>query len=479
MRRAELMLIVASIGFAVSISNARGGDWLQFRGPNASGLAVGVGPLPTGIAPDKHVLWKTPLPPGHSSPVIAGSRIFLTAVRDGHLLTIGLDRHSGRVVWEAEAPHETLETVHRIGSHAQSSPATDGKHVVSFFGSSGLYCYDVDGRELWHHRMGPFKNDFGAGSSPLIVDGSVVLGQDHDTDSFLAAYDKTTGRELWKIDRSEFPRNFATPVVWTVAGRKQIVCAATLRVVGYDFDSGRELWTVRGIARFVSATPVVGDDGTLYVAGWAAGGDVGGERFSVASFDDLLPTIDANKNGLFEESELPEGAIKVRFTQVDRDKSGALTREEYEFFRKLFTEGKNLVIAIRPGGAGEITSTHVAWTNEKHVPFCASPLVFDHRVFTVKDGGILSTLDTRTGKLLKQARLSSSGNFYSSPVAGDGKVYLLNEEGKLSVVSAADKWDVLHTAEFGENVYATPAIVDGRIYLRTSGALYCFSADAK
>lgn len=479
MRIHRLLIVAASIGCAAGNANVLAGDWLQFRGPNASGIAVGSGALPADITPDRHVVWKTPLPPGHSSPVVAGSRIFLTGVRDGRLLTLGLDRQSGKVLWEAEAPHETLETVHRIGSHAQSSPATDGRHVVSFFGSSGLYCYDTDGRELWRHRMGPFKNDFGAGSSPLIVDEYVVLGQDHDTDSFLAVYDKTTGNEVWRIDRSEFPRNFATPVVWNVAGRRQLVCAATLRVVGYDFDTGHELWTVRGIARFVSATPIVGEDGTLYVAGWAAGGDVGGERFAVASFDDVAKEHDANKDGMLDEKELPEGAIKTRFTQVDRDKSGALTRAEYEYFRRLFTEGKNLVVAIRPGGLGDVTSTHVVWANEKQVPFCASPLLVGDVLFTVKDGGILSSLDARTGKLLKQARLSSSGNFYCSPVTGDGKMYLANEEGKVSVVSTSGKWDVLHTAEFGENVYATPAIVDGRIYFRTAGALYCFSNDSK
>lgn len=479
MRRTAINLILASIGFVATISSACAGDWLQFRGVNSAGRAVGEGALPAEIGPDKHIVWKTPLPPGHSSPVVAGNRIFLTGVRDKQLITMGLDRASGSVLWETEAPHETLETVHRIGSFAQSSPATDGRHVVSFFGSSGLFCYDAEGHELWRHRMGPFKNDFGAGSSPLIVDDRVILVQDHDTDSFMAAYDVSTGRELWKVDRSEFPRNFASPVIWNVGGRKQIVCAATLRVVGYDFDTGRELWTVRGIARFVSATPVVGDDGTLYVAGWAAGGDAGGERFIVPAFDAVVDEIDKNKNGGFEEDELSEGPIKQRFTQVDRDKSGTLSRQEYEFFRRLFTEGKNLVIAIRPGGSNDITASHVLWTNEKQVPFCASPLYADGLLFTVKDGGILASLDARTGKPLKLGRLSAGGAFYSSPVAGDGKVFFINELGNLTVISAEGEWQILHTADFNENVYATPALVDGRIYLRTAGALYCFAAEGR
>lgn len=478
-RTAIALAVVASIGSSVALSNVQAGDWLQFRGANGRGLAVGTGPLPGEIAPDKHVVWKTPLAPGHSSPVIAGNRIFLTAVRDGKLLTMGLDRASGNVLWEVEAPHETLEEIHRIGSHAQSSPATDGKFVVSFFGSSGLYCYDVSGRPLWNHRMGPFKNDFGAGSSPLIEGDVVILGQDHDTDSFLAAYDKATGRELWRTDRSEFPRNYSSPVIWSVGGRKQVVCAATLRIVGYDFDTGHELWTVRGISRFVSATPVVGDDGTLYVAGWANGGDVGGEKITFPPFAEFAAEFDKNKNGTFEEDELPDGPVKMRFSQVDRDKTGSITKLEYEYFQKLFSDGRNLVLAIRPGGSGDITETHVLWTYDRHVPFCASPLYTEGRLFTLKDGGILTCLDAKTGLPLKKARLAAAGDYYSSPVAGDGKLYLVTELGQLTVISNAGDWQELFTAEFGENVYATPAIVDGKIYLRTAGHLYCFGVDGK
>lgn len=472
-------LILASIGSALLISNSLAGDWLQFRGANANGLAVGQEKLPAAIGPDQHVEWKVALPAGHSSPVIAGDRIFVTAVRDGALLTIGLDRATGAVVWEAEAPHETLESIHRIGSHAQSSPVTDGEHVISFFGSSGLACYDRNGKLLWRKRMGPFKNDFGAGSSPLIVGDRVVLCQDHDTDSFLALYDLSNGAELWRVDRSEFTRNYSSPTIWTAEGKRQIVCAATLRVVGYDFDTGEELWTVRGIARFVSATPVIGPDNTLYIAGWAAGGDAGGERFLVPAFEEVVADLDKNQNGTLEEDELPTGPIKQRFTQVDRDKSTGINREEYEYARRLFTEGKNLVMAIKPGATGDATATHVLWTYDKHVPFCASPVVTEGRLFAVKDGGILVSLDASTGKQLKPARLSAAGDYYASPVAGDGKIYLVNEEGKLSVVSTAGIWQVLHTADFGENVYATPAIVDGKIYFRTAGNLYCFSESGK
>jgi outer membrane protein assembly factor BamB len=461
-------LLFASASMAMA-----GESWPQFRGPNACGRAGSETALPAEIGPDQHVVWKTPLPPGHSSPVVVGDRIYLTAVREGQLLTIALDRATGGIVWKAEAPHEKLEAIHRIGSHAQPSPAADGERVVSFFGSSGLYCYDAAGALLWKRPMGPFNNDFGAGTSPILVEDRVILCQDHDTDSFLMALDKRSGETIWTVDRSEFPRNYCTPIIWEVDGKRQIVVAATLRVVGYDFDTGAELWTVRGLSRSVCMTPVIGDDGNLYVAGWSAGGDVN-ERIKLDPFDDFAPPIDANANGTLEEPEVPDGPVKPRFTQVDRDKSGSVTKAEYEYYRGLFDDARNVVLAIRPGGAGDVTSSHVLWEYDRYVPFCASPLFYRGHVFTIKDGGVLSCLNATDGRPAKQGRLDATGNYYSSPVAGDGKVYLLDEQGQLTVISAEGDWQVLHTAEFGEGGYATPAIVDGRIYLRTAVHLYCF-----
>jgi outer membrane protein assembly factor BamB len=456
---------------------ARAADWPQFRGPNCSGRAVGDAPLPAEIGPDANVLWKTALPPGHSSPVVVGDRIYLTAERDRKLVTIALDRQDGRVVWEAEAPGGPLEKIHKIGSHAQSSPAADGERVVSFFGSYGLLCYDRAGKLLWQRPLGPFKNDFGAGSSPVLAGDWVILCQDHDQDSFLMALDRRTGETVWKTDRPEFLRGYCTPVLWEAGGRRQVVVAGTLRVAGYDLATGKEVWTVRGISRTVCMTPAVGDDGLLYVAGWSAGGDAEA-RIHVEPFDNVIKRLDKNGNGKLEAAELTSGPIAERFTQVDVDKDGSITREEYEHFRELFDKGQNVVLAVRPGGTGDVTETHVAWKNTRQVPFCASPLYHGGHVFTVKDGGLFSCLDAHDGKALKSDRLPGHANYYSSPVAGDGKVYLLSERGELAVVSAAADWRVLAESDFEEAIYATPALVDGRIYLRTAGHLYCFGLPA-
>ena len=471
MRFALCLLLI----LATDTGSATADDWPQFRGVGGRGLAESSRSLPTEIGPDsEHIAWKIAFPPGHSSPVLHGKRLFLTAVRDKALVTIAVSRSKGKILWEQKAPYKKLEEIHAIGSHAQPSPATDGKRVISLFGSSGLYCHDVDGRLLWKKEMGPFNNDFGAGPSPVIVDDLVITVQDHDTDSFVAAYDKKTGRLAWKTDRAEFPRNYCSPVIWRVGSKKQIIVAATLRVVGYDLKTGKELWTVRGLSRAVCNTPVVGGDGKLYVAGWARGGDID-ERISVEPFAKLVAARDQNKNGTLEREELEKGhAIERRYPQVDRDKTGTITRKEYEYYRNLFDVARNVVMAIKPGASGDATKTHVAWEYRRHIPFCASPLFFNNTVFTVKDGGILTSLDARSGKPLQTKRVAGAGNYYSSPVAGDGKVYLLDQKGRLSVVSGEGKWKVLHRAQFCEETYATPAIVDGRIYLRTDGHLYCF-----
>ncbi len=200
--------------------------WPQFRGHNSSGVAATRDALPTKIGPETdNIVWKQPLPPGHSSPVVFEDRIYMTGVKDEKLVTFALNRADGEVLWKAEAPHKKLEEIHQIGSHAQCSPVTDGEIVVTLFGSTGLFAYDRDGNELWNIPMGPFNNEFGAGTSPIIVDDKVILVQDHDTDSFLLAVNKKTGKKIWKTDRSEFPRNYCSPIVWEVDGKKQIVVA--------------------------------------------------------------------------------------------------------------------------------------------------------------------------------------------------------------------------------------------------------------
>lgn len=448
--------------------------WPQFRGPGGRGVPETETPLPEKLSPDRGVVWKQAVPLGHGSPVVAAGKIFLTAVEGERLLTLALDRETGNELWRLEAPHDELESKHRIGSHAQSTCATDGRHVVSFFGSSGLHVATVEGEPVWSRRMGPFKNGFGSGSSPIVHEGRVILNQDHDTDSFLLVLDLETGEPVWRRDRSEFPRGYATPVIWKVGDRTQVVVAGTLRIVAHDLENGEPIWQVRGIARLVNTTPVLAPGGdTLYYAGWSPGADPG-DRIETEPFDTLLSRQDTGGNGKLEKEEFPEGSpLWRRFNQVDRDKSGSITREEYDSMRTIFDAAQNVALAIRAGGRGDITDTHVSWTSSRFLPYVPSPLVYRGAIHLVKNGGIVSTLDPKTGKSLKVGRISARGDYYASPVGGDGKVYLASEKGEVCVLRAGPRWEQLSCSDFGERIYATPAIVDGRIFLRTEGHLFC------
>ncbi|MEK6237081.1 MAG: PQQ-binding-like beta-propeller repeat protein, partial [Planctomycetales bacterium] len=431
---------------AILSMDLRAEDWPQFRGHGSSGVASGTAKLPAEIGPETNVIWRTPVARGLSSPVVFGDRVYLTALDEKRLLTLAFDRADGKKLWEAEAPYEKLEKVHRIGSPATSSVATDGERVVSFFGSCGLFCHDVEGKLLWRKTMGPFDNGFGAASSPVLFEDRVIVLQDHDTGSFLATHDKETGETLWRTERENSRRNYSTPVVWMVEGKPQIVVAGTAQVTGYDMGTGELIWFARGMARVVSSTPVVGDDGILYVVNSGGGGGV-----LHPAFDEVLKTSDKNENGVLEPKECPKGSISSFFGQFDRDKNGSLDRKEYESIRDILGASQSVAMAVKPGGRGDVTESHVLWTRDKSIPRNASPVCHRGTLYMVKDGGVVTCLDAKTGEILSQERAEGTGKYSSSPSLGDGKLYLFSERGELSVITAEPEWKLLASADFKED----------------------------
>jgi len=449
-------------------------DWGQFRGPGGRGIAETTLPASDAIGPEgSSLLWRAAVAKGHSSPVIAGDRVFVTANDKKRLSTIALDRRTGKVIWEQDARADKLESVHRIGSPATATVAANSQLVISMFGSCGLWCYDHDGNRLWHLPMGPFNNSFGAASSPLLVDNRVILVQDHDTDSFLAVYNAATGDRIWKAERPNARRNYCTPCLWTVDGRRQIVVCGSAHVTGYDYETGDVVWVLRGVCRVVSTTPVVGDDNHLYLA------CTGGQETEQPVFAEVLQTSDGNNNGVLEPNELPKSPIRSFFDQFDRDASGTLDNVEYNSIRDIFSLAQTVAMRVQPGGTGDITDTHVAWSTKQNVPRNSSPVCHDGLMFMVRDGGICTTLNQETGELLHRARLVDSGKYYSSPLVADGRLFALSERGRLSVISAEAEWKRLGQADFKEDVYACPAAADGCLYIRTAGHLYCFGRAQK
>ncbi len=469
--RLPLLCAALSCVFPCAASAA---DWPQFRGPNASGVAAGGSSVvfPEKLGRDVNVRWKTPLPPGISSPCVIGDRIYLTAVREAKLLTVAIARDTGKLLWEKTAPADRLEEVHQIGSAATSTPASDGDRVCVFFGSYGLLCYDREGKVLWEKPLGPFKNNYGQASSPILLRDRLILNCDQDIDSFLLAVDKLTGRTAWQTARPGFPRGFSTPVLWASGGVEQILVAGTLRLVAYDPADGKEMWHVRGLARIVNSTPVAGN-GLLFVSSYAPGGDPD-DRIVMETFADFAKRNDGDQDGRLVFSEIPDGPFRQRFPQIDADKDGKITPREWDDMQEIFEAARNSIFAVKPGGKGDVTDSRVVWRYERAIPYVSSPLFHEGLVYMVKDGAIFTCLDGATGKVLKQARLPAPGNYYASPVAAGDRIFTVSRDGGICVIRAGADWEVLETSDLGETSMATPALADGKIYLRTEKQLYCF-----
>ncbi len=443
-------------------------DWLQFRGPNAAGVAESG--APTEIGPDRHLIWKTPLPPGHSSPVVAGDRIYLTAVENEALFTLALDRATGKILWKKQAPRDRVAPAHEMNNAASPSPVSNGRNVFVFFGDYGLLAYSRDGDELWRLPAGPFENDMGMGASPILADGKLIMSLDADIGSHLLALDPANGEILWRADRSELTRGFSTPTLYQPPdGPARIILPGAFQLAAYSAADGKKLWWANGLCWQPKTVALVAD-GRVYANCWAAGGDAPPER-TYPNFEEALAELDANGDGLIQQEEFYE---KLKIKPFDLDHDGRLNKAEWRYFQAR-NLSQNGLLAVRLGGSGDVTTTHVEWTFAKPLPNIASPVLYEGMMYLVKDGGILAAVDAATGEPHKTGRLSGAmGKYFASPVAADGKIYFLDETGVVTVIEAGPDWRILHSWDSGEGGNATPAIVDGRIYLRTHENLYCF-----
>lgn len=455
------------------LSPQAAGDWPQFRGPNSVGVSPAHG-LPVEFGPGKNMVWRTPLPPGHSSPVLSADRIFLTAHENERLWVFCLDRQSGRILWRREVPRPRKQELHKSNSPASPSVVTDGKNAYAFFTDFGLIAFGPDGNELWRRELGPFNNPFGMGASPVLARGKLLQVCDSESGSFFVAVDAATGREVWRVDRPEFTRGFSTPVLYQPPqGNLQALVPGTNRLVAYDVETGREVWYVRGLTWQLKPTPVL-VDGVLYVLGWAGGSDQGNQE-SLPTFEEILAAKDANKDGKLSRDETDDPRHQKDFAEADFDKDGFWSPREWERYRAR-RASVNSIMAIRPGGSGDITEKAVLWQYYKTLPNVPSPLVYQGVVYMMKEGGILTALDARDGSLLKQGRLEGALDFYySSPVAADGKIFVSSQGGHLTVIRAGPDWTPLARNDFDEEIFATPAPAGNRLYVRTNQALYCFA----
>lgn len=436
------------------------------------------GRLPDQFEAPTKLRWRAPVDSGQSSPIISKGRLFLTTFHaaDRELATLALDSESGQVLWKQKTPVERLEELHpTMGSPAAATPACDGERLFVFFGSYGLICYDLEGHKLWEQALGPFRDGYGAGSSPMLVNDKVILSEDHDIDSFLVAYHARTGKLAWKTPRPDAVRSYSTPAVWTSGGRKQLLVAGALQLAGYDPDNGEKLWWVNGLARITIPAPIpVGD--TIYMAAWAPGGD-SGAKLTLDPWKTALEKWDKNGDGKLSNREITDRAVLERYERMDLDQDGLLNELEWNRQADLFRRADNAALAIKPAGRGDLTEQAVLWKYRRGTPYVPTPLVTKGTLWMVKDGGIVTRLDAASGKLLSEERLPGPGNYYASPVAGDGKIYFASEAGVLSVVADEPEWRVISSHKFDSKIYGTPVLTGNRVIIRTEDSIYCYERE--
>ena len=466
--------------FFLGTVTASAGDWRQFRGPNASGVQPNSGPLPTKFSHKKNVLWSAELGKGIACPIVAGGRVISTAmVGKQRFAVICFDAKSGSELWRKEFDTGKLPGITSPNEHASSTPATDGKRVYVYFSTIGIMAFDLEsGKHLWTHgTVQPFYLlGWGAAASPIVYKDLVIFNQDDDLAPFLLALDKRTGKVRWKTERPEMLGGYAVPVICKAGGQEDIVVAGSGKLKGYDPATGKELWSCNSLLRTIMTSPVV-HNGVIYVSLQSYG-----DTNRVLKFA-LLQWMDTNQDGKLGKSELHKAFWK-KFDKGDKNRDGFLVGDEIDAAFQAPTNmvgGGNIIQAIKGGGRGNVTKTHMLWNlNNKAPSNIASPLVVDGRLFLVKKGGISACFNASTGKTLwPRKRIGNFGNYYASPVAGDGKIYVTGENGFIVVLKQADKQIVLAKNDMGESCIATPAIADGRLFIRTLTKLYCISNEAK
>jgi outer membrane protein assembly factor BamB len=455
----------------VLLAGAASGQWERFRGPNGAGVSESAG-LPVEFGPAKNLVWRVELPPGHSSPVISAGHIYLTAVEHDQLYTFCVDQSSGRILWRREAPRPRREKLHSLNNPASPSPVTDGENVYVFFPDFGLLSYTRDGVERWRRMFGPFRNLYGIGASPVLADDVVALVIDQDKDSFIVAVGRSNGKIRWQKPRPEALSGASTPAVMKTGGGPELILApGSFRMDVYSARDGEAVWWVRGLPSEMKSAPVVVGD-RVYVSGFNTPENDPGKQISLPTWKELLAREDTNQDGAIQKEEADE-RTKRYWDFIDTEGRGRIEEKEWNLHLAVM-RAENGLYAFQMGSRGDATGKLV-WKYQRSVPQLPSIVVYQDVVYMLNDKGVLTTLNAATGQMLRQDRVRGvSENYYASPVAGDGKVFLASHPGVVAVLRAGGQQELLAANRLDEEIFATPAIAGGKLYVRTVSALYCF-----
>jgi len=379
-------------------------NWPGWRGPRGDGTSLETN-VPVEWSSTRNIRWKTPIPgKGHASPIVWNDRIFMVTADQQQRRLLCLSVSDGSLLWERTVLEAPLERLHRLNSHASSTPATDGEKVyVSFLDRDKMFiaAYDFEGNRAWAVHPGVFSSVHGYCSSPILWKDTLIVNGDHDGPAYLVALDRSTGKTVWKIPRPNETRSYCTPIIRHLGGRNQMILSGSLCVASYDPDTGEQHWIIDGPTE-------------QFVASLVCNGEL---LFMTCGFPD-------------------------RFMQ-----------------------------AIRPTGTGNVTRTHVLWQKEKDCSYVPSPIAAGPYFLLVADTGAATCLEATTGKVLWRERLGP--HYSASLVSANGLVYFLSDKGVMTVVRPGAQLDIVARNELGEQTYASPAISNGRLFLRGTTHLYC------
>jgi outer membrane protein assembly factor BamB len=473
-------------------------DWPQFRGPNCRGITTSDRPLPLIFSPSENMSWSAEVGHGVGGAVVASGRIFVSGMTSDETVSLfAFDAATGRKLWQRDWPTGPLPEIHKTNSQASSTPAADAERVYFYFTTLGMLAVEArTGADCWQRKLpGPFfVFKWGPGMSPVLYRDLVLFCQDDDLYPALYAFDKATGQVRWKDERHDMAVNYSHPVVNTVDGRDEIVVGGTGLLVGYDPQTGKRRWHAKTLLRNIKTTPVA-VDGVIYISlqssgianQWLASVDradtgnndgrldkeemqafVGEQAIPEAFFAKTFDRGDADQNGFLEGSELDRAFLHPdNFAGADFTASGEHAADQY-------------VLAVRGGGKGNVTDSHLLWKHKtKYTDHIVSPYVSNGRMLLIKEGGITTVFDLEQGSPLRGAkRVGSGGSYFASPVGGDGKIYLASENGNVIVLKDDASYEQLAINDLGESIIATPAIADGRLFVRTRTQLMCFGDSA-
>lgn len=488
--------IVTFLGGLTAIGGQRNATWNQFRGPNGQGAVEG-DDIPINFGQDTNVLWKTAIGPGHSSPLIWDDRIFLTAVEPANkerLITLAIDRKNGKILWRKVVQAETKVRFHPLNNPASSTPAADERHVYVYFGTFGLICYDRAANVVWRRKMKTPRSKYGMATSPILYEDKVILVLDGDGGtSRLLAVNRDTGETVYEQPRSLFKAGWSTPMIWRHGDAEELVVLGSKRLTSYDPSTGEEIWWAGGFPQETVGIPVAGDG--LLFAGAAALGGRGDDKLDAAGTWKLtVDEFDKNRDNKIQRDEMTEGFAFIQRPELPKNNPGyGLPVRNMETLLKIFDRDKNRIIsqaewmqtmsgfeayshptllAIRPGAENNARPSHVAWEIQRGIPETPSLLYFRARLYLLRDGGLLTCIRASTGKELFRQKIGAAGQYTASPIAAGDKVIVASVRGVVTIIQADDKLKILAKNNFAEKIFATPAIAQNKLYLRTTEHLY-------